>query len=114
MPLCPILAQAPFEKWGLDFIGPISPPARRTNARYILIAIDFLTKWTEAKVMKTCDVQSTTRFLYKMIIIRFSCPLEIVSDQGNNFLNETIKQLMQEFLVQHSKSFHITQERTAR
>lgn len=80
MPLCPILTQAPFEKWGLDFVRPISPLASHTNARYILVAIDFLTKWTKAKAMRMREARSTTWFLYDMIIIRFGWPLEIIFD----------------------------------
>ena len=38
MPLHPILAMQPFEKWGIDFVGPISPAAKHTQARYVLIA----------------------------------------------------------------------------
>ena len=41
------LAQCPFEKWGLDVLGPISPVARHTQANYKLMAIDFVTKWVE-------------------------------------------------------------------
>lgn len=47
-PLTPILPLAPFEKWGIDFIGLISPPTRRTRSRYVILAIDYATKWVEA------------------------------------------------------------------
>lgn len=60
MPMQLIMAQAPFDKWGLDFVGPISPPNKCTNTTYILVTTDFMTKQTKAKTMKTYDAQSTS------------------------------------------------------
>ena len=103
-PLHPVLAQAPFEKWGLDFVGPISPAARYTKARYLLVATDYVTKWVEAKPTKKCDARTTARFIYEMIITRFGCPIEIVSDQGKAFMSETVRTLTNEFMVIHRRS----------
>ena len=44
MPLTPILAQIPFEKWGIDFVGPIKLPSWEGQKRYILIATEYVTK----------------------------------------------------------------------
>ena len=44
MPLHPVLLQAPFEKWGLDYVGPIKPAAKGSQARYVIVATDYLTK----------------------------------------------------------------------
>ena len=44
MPLVPILAQAPFEKWGIDFVGPIAPTSKNGQKHYILVATDYVIK----------------------------------------------------------------------
>jgi hypothetical protein len=79
----------PFMKWGLNFIGPIRLGGKLIENIYILVAIDFVTKWVEAKA--TNIVIGTTKFLYEYILIRFGCPLTIVTNQGVYFINDIIK-----------------------
>ena len=49
MPLQPMMGARAFDKWGIDFIGPIDPLAHRTHAQYIIVAIVYVTKRVEAK-----------------------------------------------------------------
>ena len=70
MPLILLLALAPFEKWGLDFVGPIPPPTRYGRKRYILVATDYATKWAEAVATMTDDAATVAKFLYENIISR--------------------------------------------
>ena len=93
-----------FQKWGLDFIGPVNPPAKGTKNRYIITATDYTTKWVEARALKDNTAKSTAKFLFEEIITKFGCPLEFVSDQGSHFINDTIKVLTQEFMILHRKS----------
>ena len=94
-----------FAKWGIDFVGPINPPAYRTQqAQYIIVATDYLTKWVEAKATRKNDARTTTCFLYEQVFTRYGLPIEIVSDRGTHFLNEVIHYLLDEFLVIHRKS----------
>ena len=65
MPLRPIMATRVFAKWGIDFVGPRKPHARHTHTEYIIVPIDYLTKWTEAKATMKNDAQTTTKFLYE-------------------------------------------------
>ena len=75
----PVLPLEPFQKWGLDFIGPIKPRAKRTGARYILVATHYATKWVEAVALRDNKASSVARFIYKLMT-RFGCPIELVSD----------------------------------
>lgn len=61
----PVLPLEPFQKWGLDFVGPIKPKASGTGARYILVATYYATKWVEAVSLRDNKAVSVARFLYK-------------------------------------------------
>ncbi|MCO5575071.1 hypothetical protein L7F22_028868 [Adiantum nelumboides] len=103
IPLRPMMEARAFAKWGIDFVGPISPPAYRTHAQYIIVTIDYLTKQTEAKATQKADARTTMQFLYENIFVRYGLPIEIVSDQGTHFINEVIENLLEEFFIVHMK-----------
>ena len=104
MPLSTNLATQPFEEWGIDFVGPISLAAINSQARYIIVATDYFTKWVEARATHKVDARSTAKFLYEQVISCYGCPLELISDRGAHFLNEVIASLMTEFMIIHRKS----------
>ena len=104
MPLRPQITLRAFDKWAIDFVGPINPPGKRTGARYIITGIEYLTKWVEAKAIRNCDAATAAQFLFENIISRFGCPVILMSDQGTHFLNHTIEALTEEFQIQHHKS----------
>jgi hypothetical protein len=78
--LVTIFPKEPFMKWGLDFIGPIKPIGGLTRNKYILVAIDYATKWVEGKALKTNIAIIIARFLYEYILTEFGCPLIIVTN----------------------------------
>ena len=104
MPHHPVLPLEPFQKWGLDFVGPFKPPAMRTGNRYIIVATDYCTKWVEAKALRDNTAASTAKFLYECIWCRYGCPIELISDQGGHFLGQVVESLTSFYAVVHKRS----------
>ena len=102
-PLTPVIPIAPFEKWEIDFIGPINPVSAWRN-RYIILATDYATKWVEAKPTRKNDAATAATFLFEDIMMRFGHPLELVSDRGTHFLNDVIYDITTKYLINHRKT----------
>jgi hypothetical protein len=64
LPLHLVRALQAFEKWVVDFIGPINPPVRHSKERYIITTIDYLTHWDEAEVVRDFSIDTTTWFYF--------------------------------------------------
>jgi len=104
MPLIPQVTLQVFEKREIDFVGPIHPPEKRSRMRYIITAIDYLTRCVEATPVKDCNAETTSHFLFEQVITRFGCPRIFMSDQGTHFINSTMKAITEDFKVYHQKS----------
>jgi hypothetical protein len=104
MPLKPQIVLQAFDKWAIDFIGPINPLGKQTGARYIITATDYLTRWAEVALVKDYNVATVAQFIFENILTRFGCPCILMSDQGTHFLNRTIQLLTEEFMIYHHKS----------
>nr|GEU94466.1 reverse transcriptase domain-containing protein [Tanacetum cinerariifolium] len=84
-----------FGVWGIDFMGPF--PSSRGN-KYILVAIDYFSKWVEAKTLPTNDARVVCKFL-KNLFARFGTPRFIISDRGTHFCNDQFAKAMLKFGV---------------
>nr|GEX10629.1 reverse transcriptase domain-containing protein [Tanacetum cinerariifolium] len=86
-----------FYVWGIDFMRPF--PSLRGN-RYILVAVDYLSKWVEVKALPTNDARVVVKFL-KSLSVRFETPRAIISDCGTHFCNDKFAKLMSKYGVTH-------------
>ncbi|GJR81962.1 reverse transcriptase domain-containing protein [Tanacetum coccineum] len=93
-----------FDVWGIDFMGPF--PSSQGN-KYILVAIDYLSKWVEAKALPTNDTRVVCKFL-KSLFARFGTPRAIISDHGTHFCNDQFAKVMLKYGVTHrlSAAYH--------
>nr|GEV65755.1 reverse transcriptase domain-containing protein [Tanacetum cinerariifolium] len=89
-----------FDVWGIDFMGPF--PSSKGN-KYILIAVDYLSKWVETKALPTNDVRVVVKFL-KSLYSRFETPKAIISDRGTHFCNDQFSKVMLKYGVTHHLS----------
>ncbi|GJV28141.1 reverse transcriptase domain-containing protein [Tanacetum coccineum] len=89
-----------FDIWGIDFMGPF--PSSRGN-KYILVAVDYLSKWVEAKALPTNDARVVVKFL-KSLFSRFGAPRAIISDRGTHFCNDKFDKVMSKYGVTHRLS----------
>src|ERR1051325_4524086 len=89
----------PFHRIGIDIKGPLSITTK--GNRYIIVAMDYLTKWPEAKAIPNMKATTVAEFIYKEIICRHGVPEEILSDRGTSFINETINELCQKYQTKH-------------
>nr|GEZ67542.1 reverse transcriptase domain-containing protein [Tanacetum cinerariifolium] len=86
-----------FDVWGIDFMGPF-PSSRGNN--YILVAVDYLSKWVEANALLTNDARVVVKFL-KSLFARFRTPRAIISDRGTHFCNDQFTKVMTKYGVTH-------------
>ncbi|GJV16221.1 reverse transcriptase domain-containing protein [Tanacetum coccineum] len=89
---------------GIDFMGPFS--SARGN-KYILVAVDYLSKWVEVKALPTNDARVVCKFL-KSLFAHFGAPRAIISDRGTHFCNDLFAKVMLKYGVTHrlSTAYH--------
>uniref|UniRef100_A0A2N9FEE8 Uncharacterized protein n=1 Tax=Fagus sylvatica TaxID=28930 RepID=A0A2N9FEE8_FAGSY len=93
----------PFSAWGMDVIGAITPKASNGH-EFILVAIDYFTKWVEACSFKNVTQVAVTRFVKNNIICRYGMPEMLITDNASNLNNRMMDQLCQQFKIQHHNS----------
>nr|KYP61955.1 Pro-Pol polyprotein [Cajanus cajan] len=86
-----IIKPWPFRGWAIDIIGQIHPPSSK-NHKYILVAIDYLTKWVEPIPLKEVEQKDIIDFVEDHIITRFVIPQTITTDQGTLFTGRKVAQ----------------------
>ena len=98
MPLNPILVVDLFNVWGIDFVGPFLVSF---GYIYILVGVDYGSKWIEAVPCKAADHKVVLKFLKENIFSRFGVPKAIISDGGSHFCNKPFENLLAKYGVKH-------------
>jgi len=83
--------------WGIDFMGPF--PSSRGN-KYILVAVDYVSKRVEANALPTNDARVVLRFL-KSLFACFGVPKALISDRGTHFYNAQMEKALRRYGVTH-------------
>ncbi len=98
MPLNPILIIEIFDVWGIDFMGPFP---RSFGFEYILVGVDYVSKWVEAVATRSNDHKVVVKFLQTNIFSRFGVPRAIISDGGSHFCNRSFEALIRKYSITH-------------
>ncbi|KAM1961903.1 hypothetical protein FF1_022008 [Malus domestica] len=101
MPQVSIFNVEIFDVCGIDFMGPFPSSY---GFMYILLAVDYVLKWVEAKATWTNDSKVVADFIRTNIFARFGMPRVIISDGGSHFCNRTIEALLRKYNVNHKVS----------
>ncbi|RVW25073.1 Retrovirus-related Pol polyprotein from transposon 17.6 [Vitis vinifera] len=98
MPLNPIWIVDVFDVWGIDFMGPFPMSFEHS---YILVGVDYVSKWVEAIPCRSNDHRVVLKFLKDNIFARFGVPKAIISDGGTHFCNKPFETLLAKYGVKH-------------
>ena len=98
MPLKGILEIEIFDVWGIEFMGPFPTSL---GYKYILVMVDYVSKWVEAMPTLTNDARVVKKMLQKVIFPRFGTPRALISDGGSHFCNHMIEALLKKYGVTH-------------
>ena len=98
IPLNPILVVDNFDARGIDFMGPFLTSFEYS---YILVRVDYVSKWVEAIPCKTNEHRVVLKFLKEHVFSRFGVPKAIISDGGTHFYNKPFENLLAKYGVKH-------------
>jgi len=100
--LTPMMAPWPFAQWGLDILGPF--PVGTRQMKFLVVGIDYFTKWVEAEPLAGITQQNVKNFVWKNILCRFGVPRVLVSDNGRQFDNSLFRDFCEHFGIQNHYS----------
>ena len=97
--LHPTAASWPFDAWGMDIVGPISPPSSKGH-RFILAITDYFSKWSEAIPLVEVKTANVVNFIKHHVIYRFGVPRRIVHDNGPQFVSQAYSRFCNKYRIQ--------------
>ncbi len=100
--LHPIIVVSPFAKWGINFIT-CNRHSMGGHA-YIILAVDYFTKWAEAMPTFSADGKTAATFIFNHIISRFGVPQDIITDHGSHLRKIMMTELTDQLGLRHDSS----------
>jgi hypothetical protein len=91
-----------FAQWGLDIMAPL--PVGRRQLKFLVVGIDYFTKWVEAEPLETITKKNVRGFGWRSIICRFGIPKAFISDNGRQFDNSPFREFYKELGIHNHYS----------
>jgi hypothetical protein len=88
-----------FDVWGIDFMGPFP---KSHGYEYILVAVDYVSKWVEALPCKAADAKHARQMFREVIFPRFGTPKMVISDGGSHFTEKTFRSFLKDLGARHN------------
>ncbi|VFQ99529.1 unnamed protein product [Cuscuta campestris] len=98
----PVSNVIPFARFGVDIIGAF--PVAQGGKKFVIVAIDYFTKWIEAEALANITTQQCKKFVWKNIITRFGAPMNLITDNGPQFRNSRFTEYLEGFGIKHNRS----------
>jgi len=98
MPLQSIIEVEVFDCWGIDFVGPLPPSY---GNEYILVFVNYVSKWVKAVAAPKNDDKTVVKLLKKNIFSRFGVPRVLISDGGSHFCNSQLQKKLGHYSITH-------------
>jgi hypothetical protein len=83
-----------FDYWGIDYMGPFP---KSWNHEFILVAVDYVSKWVEAMLCRNSDSKNSKKMFEEIIFPRFGVPRMVISDEGTHFIDRSFRK----YLLKH-------------
>jgi hypothetical protein len=96
--LHPIIKPWSFHGWALDFIGQTHPASFKVH-RFVLVATDYFTKWTEVVPLKNMTHKELIHFILEHIIHRLGIPQMLTTDQGSSFMSHQVHEFTESLKI---------------
>jgi hypothetical protein len=87
-----------FDVWGIDFMGPFP---NSEGCEYIMLAIDYVSKWVEALPCQVADAIHSKKMFHEVIFPRYGVPRIVISDGRSHFIDQTFQKALSEVGVDH-------------
>ena len=98
----PSLTPCPFYMWGMDLVGPL--PKCSGQKQFIIVAVDYYTKWVEAKALARIREKEVVQFFMDFIVFRFGVPRVVVTDNGSQFIGKDFEEALSQLKIKHLRS----------